>query len=140
MWIMYLHYQKKDRRKFLIFKGIIFLLLIIFSIISFKVSNLKLPTLEDKLSFGIGIITVVGVFILSILNRLKTLFKIKSIGFIITALILLLFSKFIDTLYLTLMLISIPLLIDDLVVNNYFKYLNATKYWDKYKDVIKSGE
>lgn len=136
MFEMFIHYQKKDKRKFLILKSLVFIGIILMALLSLRVSNLKLPTLEDKLSFGIGMIIIVLVVVLAFLNRIKAIFKIKSLGFLLTFIVLLLFSKIIDTLVVGVGLISIPLLLDDLVINNYFKYINITKYWNIYKDVM----
>ena len=136
MFEMFIHYQKKDKRKFLILKSLVFIGIILMALLSLRVSNLKLPTLEDKLSFGIGMIIIVLVVVLAFLNRIKAIFKIKSLGFLLTFIVLLLFPKIIDTLVVGVGLISIPLLLDDLVINNYFKYINITKYWNIYKDVM----
>lgn len=136
MFEMFIHYQKKDKRKFLILKSLVLIGIILMALLSLRVSNLKLPTLEDKLSFGIGVIIIIIVVVLAFLNRIKVIFKIKSLGFLLTFIVLLLFSKVIDTLVVGVGLISIPLLLDDLVINNYFKFINITKYWNIYKDVM----
>lgn len=135
MFKMYLSYDKKDKRKFKLFKLTVFLLIILMGYLSTVFSKIELPSLKDQLNFGIGTILILIVVVLAIFNRLSILFKVKSVGFLIVFLILLFFRYHIDTLVITTGLITIPLLLDDLVINNYFKYLNVTKYWDVYKHI-----
>lgn len=135
MFKMYLSYDKKDKRKFKLSKLTVFLLIILMGYLSTVFSKIELPSLKDQLNFGIGTILILIVVVLAIFNRLSILFKVKSVGFLIVFLILLFFRYHIDTLVITTGLITIPLLLDDLVINNYFKYLNVTKYWDVYKHI-----
>lgn len=137
--IMFLHYQKKDRTRYLLAKISIFIGIVLMGMLAAHITKLSLPKIEQKFSWGIGIISVAVVIILAFFNRIKLLFRFKSLGFIVGFMILLLLSVAIETLVWSLGLISIPLLIDDVVVNGYFKYINATRYWTVYKDVIKSG-
>lgn len=102
------------------------------------ITKLHLPKLEEKVSWGIGLISVAIVGVMAFMNRIKMLFKVKSVGFIISFIIFLLLSVAIETLVWSLGLVTIPLLIDDVIVNGYFKVLNVTKYWDSYRDVIRS--
>lgn len=135
MFKMYLSYDRKDKRKFRLSKLTVFLLIILMGYLSTVFSKIELPSLKEQLNFGSGLILILIVVVLAIFNRLSILFKVKSVGFLIVFLILLFFRYHIDTLVITTGLITIPLLLDDLVINNYFKYLNVTKYWDVYKHI-----
>lgn len=121
-------YQKKDRQKLIISKIIIGLLIIGAGILSAHVNKLTLPTIEEKLSWGVGLGAVIFVVILAMFNRIKILIRIKSLGFVIAFIILSLLRVGIDTLITTIGLISIPLLIDDLIIENYFKFIDIKKY------------
>lgn len=137
MFVMFMKYNRKDQKKFLIYKGIILVLILLMAYAAIKLSKLNLPTLKEQVSFGIGVIMIILVVVLALFNRIKSLLKIKSLGFVYAFIALLLLSFAIETLVIGVGLITIPLLIDDLLVNNYFRYLNVTKYWDYYKDVVK---
>ena len=133
MWKMFLSYDKKDKRKFILAKGFIFIFIGMMAYLATHFSKIELPELKHQISFGLGFLLILVVVILALLNRLQSLFKIRSIGFLLVFLILLLFRYTIDTLVITTGLTTIPLLIDDVVINPYFKYINMNKYWEKYK-------
>lgn len=126
---MFLHYNKKHKKQYLISKTLIFLGILLALLLGAHFGRVKLPTFEDSLRWGSGIIGVIIIGALAYLNRLKALFKIKSIGFIILWGILYLLSVSISGLLWTTGLVSIVLLIDDIFVVNYFKYVNVKYYW-----------
>jgi hypothetical protein len=130
---MFLAYDKKDKTKFVLLKLAIFISIILMGILAFEGAKLELPSLSEKLSFGVGVIAIVTVVIIAFLNRLKSLFKFKSASFVLIAVILYGLRTVIEPLSFAFLLISIPLLIDDLIIDNYFKYLNVKKYFDVYK-------
>lgn len=132
---MFLAYDKKDKTKFILLKLSVFILIILMGILAFKGVKLELPSLSEKLSFGIGVIAIAFVVVFALLNRLKSLFKFKSFSFVLIAVILYGLRAVIEPLSFAFLLISIPLLIDDLIIDNYFKYLNVKKYFDVYKYV-----
>src|SRR5690554_422682 len=132
---MFLVYNGKDKAKFVILKLFIFISIILMGYLAFNKLDLELPTLSSKLELGLGILGIGFVVLLAFLNRLKHLFKFKSIGFIVIAFILYFLRMVIDSLSLSIALVAIPLLIDDLIIDNYFKYLNMTKYFEHYKFV-----
>jgi hypothetical protein len=98
------------------------------AILAAHLAKLSFPTIESQLQWGAGIILVIVIAVFAFLNRIKMLFKVKSIGFLITFIILLLLRVGIDALIYATGLISIPLLIDDIFIVNYFKYLDVVKY------------
>lgn len=130
---MFLAYDKKDKTKFVLLKLAIFISIILMGILAFEGAKLELPSLSEKLSFGIGVLAIVSVVVFAFLNRLKNLFKFKSASFVLIAIILYGLRTVIEPLSFAFLLISIPLLIDDLIIDNYFKYLNVKKYFDVYK-------
>jgi hypothetical protein len=132
---MFLAYDKKDKTKFVLLKLAVFILIILMGVLAFKGAKLELPSLSEKLSFGIGVIAIAFVVVFALLNRLKSLFKFKSFSFVLIAVILYGLRAVIEPLSFAFLLISIPLLIDDLIIDNYFKYLNVKKYFDVYKYV-----
>ena len=132
---MFLAYDKKDKTKFILFKIAVLVAIVLMGVLAFKGVKLELPSLSEKLSFGIGVIAIAFVVVFALLNRLKSLFKFKSFSFVLIAVILYGLRAVIEPLSFAFLLISIPLLIDDLIIDNYFKYLNVKKYFDVYKYV-----
>lgn len=132
---MFLAYDKKDKTKFILFKLGVFVAIVLMGVLAFKGAKLELPSLSEKLSFGIGVMAITAVVVFAFLNRLKSLFKFKSLSFVLIAVILYGLRAVIEPLSFAFLLISIPLLIDDLIIDNYFKYLNVKKYFDVYKYV-----
>lgn len=132
---MFLAYDKKDKTKFILFKIAVLVSIVLMGVLAFKGVKLELPSLSEKLSFGIGVIAIAFVVVFALLNRLKSLFKFKSFSFVLIAVILYGLRAVIEPLSFAFLLISIPLLIDDLIIDNYFKYLNVKKYFDVYKYV-----
>ena len=132
---MFLAYDKKDKTKFVLFKMAVFIAIVLRGVLAFIGLKLELPSLTEKLSFGIGVIVINAVIVLAFFNRLKSLFKFKSLSFVLIAIILYGLRAVIEPLSFAFLLISIPLLIDDLIIDNYFNYLNVKKYFDVYKFV-----
>ena len=95
------------------------------------VAKVDFPKATQRASFGSGLILIAFIVALAYLNRLKMLFKIKSIGFLVAFVILSLLRVGIDALVWGTGFVAVPLLIDDIFVVNYFKYLDITKYGDK---------
>jgi len=79
-------------------------------------ADVNLPTIESQVSFSIGFVGVLAIFLLAVLNRLAALFKIKSIGFLVVFTVMLALKSSIDIMVWSLGLMSIPLLIDDAII------------------------
>lgn len=131
--MMYLHYDKKDKRKFLLFNALILVSIILMGYIAFKSSNVSIPSFEEKLKVGAGFALILIIVLLAMFNVINVLFKFKSILFLILTGIFYFFSTVIDLLFVTTALVSIPLLVNDIIVRPYFHYLNNTKYFERYK-------
>jgi len=84
--------------------------------LSLLAANVNLPTVQQQLSVGIGFIGVIAIFLLAMLNRISSLFKIKSMGFLVFFVIMLALKQSIDIMVWSLGLMSIPLLIDDAII------------------------
>lgn len=135
---MWLKYSKKDKVKFLTIKFVILLLIIGSFILAADVHKLELPENVNKLGWYGGIITLIILLAAVLLNRIKILFRIRSLGFLILFGVLKLLEQNIEVAVTALGYVVIVLLIDDIVVNGYFYILNVNKYWEYYKDVIAS--
>lgn len=135
MFKMFVHYDKKDKFKLIAAKIFTFVFIGLMTFLAMRFSKVEVPELKNQVSLGLGFILIMIIAVLAIFNRINILFKIKSIAFLIIFLILLFFRSTIETLTIATGLITIPLLVDDLIINNYFKYLNIKKYWNFYKFV-----
>lgn len=106
----------KHKGMFIGGKVAIVIMMIIMLAVSLRVADVDLPTVQSQLSVGIGFIGVMTVFVLALVNRVNILFKIKSIGFVIMFLVLLAIREGIDIFVWSIGLMSIPLLIDDMIL------------------------
>lgn len=106
----------KHKRMFIGGKVAVVIMMIIMLAVSLQVADVDLPTVQSQLSVGIGFIGVMTVFVLALVNRVNILFKIKSIGFVIMFLVLLAIREGIDIFVWSIGLMSIPLLIDDMIL------------------------
>ena len=137
---MFLKYDKKDKRKFILLNAIVLLGVIGMGYTAMTLAKVEFPSVEEKFKVGLGFVMIIAVVIMAMSNVISILFKFKSLGFVVAALILFLLKNVVDLLFLTTFLVSIPLLFNDLVVRNYFKYLNMTKYFEIYKHLVKRNE
>lgn len=112
----FLKLSARHRTQYALCKVAIFILMIGMMFLSFRLSGVVLPSIQSQLSVGIGFIGVLSVFILAMLNRINILFKIKSMGFVIMFLVLLCVREGIDLIVWSVGLMSIPLLIDDMIL------------------------
>ncbi len=125
---MFYKYNKKDKRKFIMMKAIVLAGIIIALLSAMLITKVKITSIPSGLKFTGGAIMIIFVGVLAVFNRIKELFKVKSLGFLYIAVALALLSQFIDVLIWSLFLVSIPLLFDDIVVYQYFKYIDITRY------------
>lgn len=111
-------YRMSTRKKwqYVLCKAGIMMAVIAMAIIAVFASGLELPTVESQLSFSVGIVMIALVTVFALTNRLKTLIKIKSLSFVVMFVILLAFSYTIYYLIYAVGLITIPLLIDDIII------------------------
>lgn len=128
---MFIKYDKIDKIKFIVAKVIIFILIILAALLAMHLAKVDLPKATQKVSWGTGLTLIAFIVVLAYLNRLKMLFKIKSIGFLVAFVILSLLRVGIDALWYGTGLVAIPLLIDDVFVVSYFKVLDIKKYGGK---------
>ena len=107
----------KHKKWFIINKALVFLALVICLFIAVNMAGVTLPTNESKLSASLGFILIFGVMMLAFMNRISTLFKIRSMGFLVLWLLFLTLDHIIDPLKLAFGLMLIPLVIDDLILH-----------------------
>lgn len=74
-------------------------------------------TVTEKMSVSMGAVMIVIIAAIAGLGKLRSLVKVKSIGLLITFAILWAFQSVIHSLIWAVGLISIPMLIDDIIVN-----------------------
>lgn len=126
----------KHKKWFLINQAIVIILLIIALIIAWKVNKVEMPTNLSKLTTNASWIISVFVLIMALLNRIGTLFKVRSAGFLILFLMFLGLDRVIDVVIWTLGLMLIPLLLDDIIMRPI--WLNI--WYNEYDGVVKIRE
>ncbi len=103
------------KKVFVIHKLIVFALIILAVFSAIKITNPVIYSDTDRVSLVIGVLVGAMVGVMAMLNRIKTLFKVKFVAFLIIWLLLLCFNMIIDTLIWSIGLVLIPLSIDDLI-------------------------
>ena len=111
--------SKKHKKQFMINQLVVVAALVVALIVSWQVSGIQLPTSADKLVASAGFVTSGGVLLLAILNRIGTLFKVRSFGFLIFFLLFATIKTVLDVLMWTTGLMFLVLLLDDLIMKNY---------------------
>lgn len=130
---MFLIYDKKDKKRFLLLKGIVLLLLVVALFAAFAFGEIDAPEFTEQLKLGMGAMLLFVVFLLASFKMFGRIFKLTSAKFILAFAILFLLKEAIDVLVVGTFFMSIPLLFDDIIVENYFKYLHMNKYYEQYK-------
>ena len=118
----------QHRKLYVIHKLIIFLLIIgsVFSAV--EITNPVIVTTEERLSISIGALVGSIVVMLAIVNRIKSLFKVKFLTFLVTWILLFSLTKVIDTLVWSIGLVLIPLAIDDLILLPFWRNVWYNNY------------
>lgn len=108
--------SKKHKKIFLLHKLLLFLSILIMTIIAVSITNPEIVETSDKMSFTLGAMIGFSIMILAFFNRLKTLFKIKFVVFLVIWLLLMSLQMIMSTMLWTIGLVLIPLMIDDLII------------------------
>lgn len=133
---MFLIYDKSDQKKFILHKSLIIFWVLLSLPLAAHWAKVEVPDIKTGFSLGLGWIIILVVGALAFFNRLKLIFKIKSLGFVIAFIIITLVRVGIDALWYSLGLISIPLLIDDIIIKPYWKAVEYKKYHRKPRDNV----
>jgi hypothetical protein len=115
--VMSAHHKKL----YVIHKLIVFALIITAIISAIKITNPSIYSDSDRVSLAIGVFVGLLVGVSAMLNRIKTLFKVKFVAFLIIWILLLCFNMILDTLIWSIGLVLIPLSIDDLIFLPFWK-------------------
>ena len=124
--------SRRHKKWFLINQFVIVIMLVVALTISWSVNDVVLPTNASKMVSSASFVMTVIFFALAVLNRIGTLFKIKSMGFIFLFVMLLGFNYIIDPVLWTVGLLTIPLLIDDII----FKPIWHNIWYNQYDGVV----
>jgi hypothetical protein len=101
---------------FIVSKVTIFILIIVMAVLALNMARISLPTIDEQVTFGIGFMSIMFIFALAMFNRISVLFKIKSIGFVLAFILLLLIKASIEAMTWAVGLMAIPLIIDDAIL------------------------
>ena len=106
----------KHKKWFVFNKIIILTSLIISFILSLQIEKIEIKTNVQGLSVGVSFIISFIFLILAVFNRIGSIFKIRSIGFIFIFLFVVFLDQILGVLKWTIGLSLIPLLIDDIIL------------------------
>ena len=126
----------KHKKWFLINQTIVIILLLAALVTSWSINKVEMPTNLSKLTANASWIISVFVLVMALLNRIGSLFKVRSAGFLILFLMFLGLNQVIDVIIWTLGLMLIPLLLDDTICRPI--WLNI--WYNEYDGVVKIDE
>ena len=118
----------KHKRQYIITQAIVFGLILLMFIIAMNIQRISIVNNSDSVRYTFGFIMLFGVLLLASANRLKTLFKVKFIGFLTLFIIVLLLESILSTITLGLGLMLIPLAIDDLIFKPIWHHIWYNNY------------
>ena len=113
--MVFYRFKPKHKMWYIINKSIVMIALLVGFILAITKSNIQLPTTASKLSASLGFIILAFVFIMASLNRIGSIFKIKSVGFVVFFFLFLGLEYIVTPVRIATMYMMIPLIIDDLI-------------------------
>ncbi len=125
---MFAKLSTKHKKWFVIHQSSLFLII---AGMTFSAISITSPTIIDtgeQMSLTMGATLGFSVMLLAFFNRLKSLLKIKFVGFLIVWVLLFSLQSIMSTLIWTIGLVLIPLMIDDLIVLPIWKTLWYNNY------------
>jgi hypothetical protein len=118
----------KHKKIFITHQVLLFLSIFVIIFIAINQTNPVIESNADKMELTIGGITGFIIIILAFTNRLKKLFKIKFIAFLIIWVLLYSLSAVMATLIWGIGAALIPLMIDDLIMTPYWNRIWYNEY------------
>jgi len=118
----------KHKKKFLIHQLLLFISIFAIIFIAIDQTNPVVETNADKLELTIGGITGIILIVLAFTNRLKKLFKVKFVAFLIIWVLLYSLSAVLGTLIWGIGAALIPLMVDDLIMTPYWNRVWYNEY------------
>lgn len=125
--------NSKHKKYFIINKSIVILALIIMFFQALSIEGISLENNVEKMGAGVGFVMITLVLVLALSNRIASVFKIKSIGFLILFLLFLGIENIISSIRLATGLMMIPLLIDDIV----FRPIWLNIWYNQYDNLVR---
>lgn len=124
----YYKLNKKHKKWYIIHQVMLFASIIAMMILAGHLGGTTLIVREDMFRVPLGFIIIGITTMLAMLNRLKTLFKIKFIGFGIVFVTALFLQSVMHVLVLASGLMLIPLFIDDVILQPIWKSIWYNNY------------
>lgn len=120
----------KHKKYYFLNKALVMLAIMIAGLVALKIEKLDFPSLSNKakLEATAGFIMVSIVVVLGLFNRIGTIFKVKSFGFVVFFLMFLFLDLIIAPLKMALGLMLIPMLIDDIIIVPIWKSIWYNNY------------
>lgn len=113
--MIFFRLKPKHKVWYIINKVSVFIALAIAFLVAMNKADIHLPTRESKLTASLSFIILAFIFIMASLNRVGSIFKIKSVGFVIFFFLFLGLEYIITPAKIAVGYMMIPLLVDDLI-------------------------
>lgn len=120
--------DSKDKRRYIIHQILLLLSIVTIILMAINNTNPVIETTSDRIELTLGGILSVFIIALAVTNRLKKIFDIKFLLFLIVWILLIATASIIDTLIWGIGAAIIPLAIDDIIMSAYWNKLWYNKY------------
>lgn len=124
----YFKLNKKHKKWYIIHQVVLFISIMAMMALAGHLGGITLLVKEDMIRVPLGFIIIGIVGLLAMLNRLKSLFKIKFIGFGIVFAAALFLQSVMHVLVIASGLMLIPLFIDDVILQPIWKSIWYNQY------------
>lgn len=123
----------KHKSWYIVNKILVFIAIGVGLLLAMNKTEIKLPTTASKLSASLGFIMLMFVFSMAVLNRIGSIFKIKSVGFVVFFFLFLGLEYIVEPVRIATGYMMIPLLVDDLI----FTPIWLNIWYNKYANLVR---
>lgn len=122
--------SSKHKKLYILNNLVLVLALVAAMIVAWMVNEVQMPTEVSKLSATSGFVTGIAVLLVALLNKAGSLFKIRSVGFLIFWIIFMMIRSVLDVMMWTTGLMAGILLFQDIIIEPIWKNL----WWNEYPE------
>ena len=126
----------KHKKLYILNNLVLVLALVAAMIVAWMVNKVQMPTEVSKLSASSGFVTGIAVLLVALLNKAGSLFKIRSVGFLIFWIIFMMIRSVLDVMMWTTGLMAGILLFQDIILEPIWKNL----WWNEYPEQARNQQ
>lgn len=128
--------SSKHKKLYILNNLVLVLALVVAMIVAWMVNKVQMPTEVSKLSASSGFVTGIAVLLVALLNKAGSLFKIRSVGFLVFWIIFMMIRSVLDVMMWTTGLMAGILLFQDIILEPMWKNL----WWNEYPEQARNQQ